>query len=671
MSLALGLVAFVLGGIAVVGQTRVHTIEQTFWEQYTWRITGVVSLVIFQALLIVWLLINRSRRQNAEAASKASEQRYRNVVETQTELICRFLPDTTLTFVNDAYCRHFGKTREQLIGTKYLQLIPAHAREAALNHIASLIENPRAETYEHEVVLPTGGKGWQQWVDNVVSTNGHGVELQGIGRDITERRRAEEALRTSERRFQTLADSAPLLIWMSGPDKLCTYVNQGWLEFTGRSIDQELGDGWTEGIFREDYARCMEAFDSAFYRREPFRMEYRLRRADGVFCWVYVSGAPRFSSEGEFLGYIGSCIDIEDRKESEEALQKAHEEVNKLKNQLQAENIYLQEEIKLAHNVDEILGESNGIKYVLFKIEQVAQTDTTVLILGETGTGKELVARAIHNQSLRKDRPLVKVNCAALSASLIESELFGHEKGAFTGALARKVGRFELADGATIFLDEIGELPLDLQPKLLRVIQEGELERLGSAKTIKVDVRIIAATNRNMKLEVGKGTFREDLWYRLNVFPITVPPLRQRKEDIPPMVEHFVTLFSKKVGKVITSISAPTLRKLHDYFWPGNVRELANVIERAVINTQGSVLHISDQFAQTKTADLADSRRTLEEVERDHITHILDQTGWRIEGPNGAAKILELNPSTLRTRMLKLGIQKTGRSFSARSQIAS
>jgi len=642
--------------------------EATFWEQYKWRIVGAVSLIILQTLLIVGLLINRARRRRAEEASTASERRYRNVVETQTELICRYLPDTTLTFVNDAYCRHFGKSREQLIGTKYTQLIPEHARDAALNHIASLIDNPRAETYEHEVMLPNGGRGWHQWVDNVVSTNGHGVELQGIGRDITERRQAEVALRTSETRFQTLADSSPLLIWMSGPDKLCSYVNQGWLEFTGRTIEQELGRGWTEGIYRDDYEASWEKYSSAFERREPLKTEYRLRRADGAYRWLYVSATPRFTEEREFLGYLGSCIDISDRKQAEDALRVAHEEVSKLKNQLQEENIYLQEEIKLAHNVDEIIGESDAIKYVLFKIEQVAQTDTTVLILGETGTGKELVARALHSQSPRKDRPLVKVNCAALSASLIESELFGHEKGAFTGAGMRKMGRFELADGATIFLDEIGELPLELQPKLLRVIQEGELERLGSAKTIKVDVRIIAATNRNMTMEVGRGTFREDLWYRLNVFPITVPPLKQRKEDIPLLVEHFVAGFSKKVGKGITSISAATLKKLQGHSWPGNVRELANVIERGVINAQGQILHIADQFSEVKPAATTDMTQTLEDVEREHITQTLDQTGWRIEGPSGAAKVLGLNPSTLRTRMVKLGIQKSIRSFSAGSQ---
>jgi len=280
-----------------------------------------------------------------------------------------------------------------------------------------------------------------------------------------------------------------------------------------------------------------------------------------------------------------------------------------------------------------------------------------VLILGETGTGKELVARAIHNQSLRKDRPLVKVNCAALSPNLIESDLFGHEKGAFTGAMSRKMGRFEIADGATIFLDEIGELPLDLQAKLLRVVQEGEFERLGSTKTLKVDVRILAATNRNLKDEVEKGRFREDLWYRLNVFPITVPPLRHRGEDIPEMVEHFASLLSKKVGKNITAVSPATLNKLQHYSWPGNVRELANVIERAVINASGSVLQVTDQF-EDLSANASATHKTLEELEKDYILSTLDETGWRIEGPKGAAKRLGLNPSTLRTRMVKLGIQK-------------
>jgi formate hydrogenlyase transcriptional activator len=508
-------------------------------------------------------------------------------------------------------------------------------------------------------VLWTSARG-----ESLKDSSGRVRKLRGTLQDITERRQAEEELRLSEKRFSTLADTAPVMIWMSGPDKLCTYFNRGWLDFTGRTMEQELGNGWAKGVYSEDYAACLGVYESASDRREPFQMEYRLRRHDGVFRWIYDTGTPRFSAGGDFLGYLGTCIDIADRKEGEENLRIAHEEVSRLKNQLQAENIYLQEEIRLAHNVDEIVGQSDEIKYVLYKIEQVAQTDSTVIILGETGTGKELVARAIHSQSGRKARPLVKVNCAALSASLIESELFGHEKGSFTGATARKIGRFELANDATIFLDEIGELPLELQVKLLRVIQEGEVERLGSSKTIKVNARIIAATNRNLKDEVEQGTFREDLWYRLNVFPITVPPLRNRKSDIPDLVQHFTRKFAYKIGKNILSISPAALEALKDHTWPGNIRELANVIERAVINCEGSVLRLADQLEKRDDHD-SSANITMEEIERQHIIRILDYTGWVIEGEKGAARILGLKPSTLRTRMAKLGIQRTDRGRAA------
>lgn len=628
-------------------------------ELYRWRILGALALITIQMLLIIGLLINRARRRKAEEASRASEQRYRNVLETQTELICRYLPDSTLTFVNDAYCRYFGKTREQLIGIKFTDLLPEPARKGALAHIASLIEAPQVEAYEHEVVMPNGEIGWQQWMDRVVQANGNGIELQGIGRDITEKRRAEEELRLSEMRFRHMADTAPVLIWMADTEMFCTFFNRRVLEFTGHQAEDLLGVGWLRLVHEDDLQRYQDAYVSGYERQQPFTMEYRIRRADGEFRWLYDTGSPRFSADGKLLGYIGSAVDITDRKAAEEELQRAHEEVHKLKNQLEAENIYLREEIKLTLSVDEIVGRSDEIKYVLFKIEQVSKTDSTVLVLGETGTGKELVARAIHSQSSRKDRPLVKVNCAALSAGLIESELFGHEKGSFTGASTRKLGRFELADGATLFLDEIGELPLDLQSKLLRVVQEGEFERLGGTRTVKVDVRIIAATNRNMKKEVELGNFREDLWYRLNVFPITVPPLRRRRGDIPPMVEHFVTSFSRKVGKEITAVSSATLKKLQEYSWPGNVRELANVIERGVINAQGPVLHIEDRFEQTPDPQLDVASRTLNELEKEYISRILDDTGWRIEGPSGAAKILGLHPSTLRTKMAKLGIQKS------------
>ncbi len=343
------------------------------------------------------------------------------------------------------------------------------------------------------------------------------------------------------------------------------------------------------------------------------------------------------------------------RKKAEQELKKAYYEIKKLKNQVEAERDYLQEEIKLEHNFHEIIGKSGALKNVLYKVEQVAPTDTTVLILGETGTGKELVVRAVHDASKRRNRPLIKVNCATLPSNIIENELFGHEKGAFTGARNKRVGRFELADGATIFLDEIGELPMELQPKLLRVIQDGEFERLGSSRTIKVDVRIIAATNRNPDEEVKNGRFRQDLYYRLNVFPISIPPIRNREEDIPILLNHFVNKYCKKAGKQTKTISPYIIKSLLKYEWPGNVRELENLIERAVIISNGSQL----QIEVPKSLDKPDhGKRLLEDIEYNHILRVLEETGWKIEGQNGAAQAVGLKPSTLRTRMKKLGIQR-------------
>ncbi len=347
------------------------------------------------------------------------------------------------------------------------------------------------------------------------------------------------------------------------------------------------------------------------------------------------------------------------RKGDDEAEQRMLGEIQRLQQQLKVENIYLREEIKTKYNFDQIIGQSDALKYLLFKAEQVAPTDATVLLLGETGTGKELIARAIHNMSPRKDRPMVKVNCAALPANLIESELFGREKGAFTGAQARQVGRFEVADRGTLFLDEIGELPQELQVKLLRVLQDGEFERLGSPRTIKVDVRIIAATNCDLEKKIQHGLFREDLYYRLQVFPITLPPLRERKGDIPLLVQWFVKKFALKMGRTIESVPTEAMAALESYPWPGNVRELENVIERAVINTTGRSLCLMDplKIPKAQSPD-APCRKSLEEVETDCIYQALDECRWQIEGTDGAASVLGLNPSTLRGRMRKLGIQR-------------
>jgi formate hydrogenlyase transcriptional activator len=344
------------------------------------------------------------------------------------------------------------------------------------------------------------------------------------------------------------------------------------------------------------------------------------------------------------------------RKRMEEQLKENLEEIKELKQRLENENICLQEEIKLLVEHADIVGQSAPMKKVLTQVEQVARTDSTVLLLGETGTGKELLARAIHRLSARKNRPLVTVNCASLPPTLIESELFGREKGAYTGALTRMAGRFEMADGSTLFLDEIGELPLEVQSKLLRFLEEGTFERLGSPKPLHVDVRIIAATNRDIEQEVKDGKFRRDLFYRLNVFPIVIPPLRERPEDIPPLVRTIVKEFQKRMGKEVESISKKTMEALKTYSWPGNVRELRNLIEHAMILSQGKTLDIplprrvsSETYAAGK----------LKDMERMHVMAVLEKTGWRISGPGGASDVLGLKRTTLQAKMKKLGIKRS------------
>lgn len=363
--------------------------------------------------------------------------------------------------------------------------------------------------------------------------------------------------------------------------------------------------------------------------------------------------------EGEW--YACSIVrDITERKRKEAALRGALLEIRELKERLEAENNYLQDEISTTNSFGEIISQSPSFHEILQQVEQVADTGSTVLITGESGTGKELIARALHQLSNRADRPMIKVNCATLPSNLIESELFGHEKGAFTGAFQRKIGRFELADKGTLFLDEIGEMPIELQSKLLRALQEGEFERLGGASTIKVDVRIVAATNRKLEKEVKEGNFREDLYYRLNVFPIHCLPLRERKEDIPLLVRHFCKKFEPRIGKTIDNIPQKVLKQLTDYDFPGNIRELENIIERAVIVSKKGKLQIGNWLPKKKLKiDDEENILTLDELQKKHITEVLRKTKWRVSGEQGAAVLLGLKPTTLESRMKKLGIERS------------
>jgi transcriptional regulator with GAF, ATPase, and Fis domain len=484
-----------------------------------------------------------------------------------------------------------------------------------------------------------------------------------------------------------------------GAQKCILYLDgKKWTRYEGKEHfgwypeeDRELCEGFHEWIQSESRVyetldSCCQASTGSEYVRlnelnEPSEKAGRMREVFqkfgirsflpipikmaglpvGVFILCTV-GTPRFWSADLVprLRLFGEVfVNALMRKQSDMRLDKAFTEIKQLKERLEADYLYLAEEIKLKHSYEDIIGKTNTIKQILVKVEQVAATDTTVLILGETGTGKGVLAETIHGMSKRKDRPLIKVNCAALTPSLIESELFGHEKGAFTGAGTRRVGRFEHAKGTTLFLDEVGELPPELQPKLLRVLHDGEFERVGGSTTIRTDARVIVATNRDLYKEVEEGRFRRDLWYRLSIFPILLPPLRERPEDIPAFLTLFVKKYSDKYGKQFDVIGQRAIEALQRYHWPGNIRELQNVVERAVITSTDRELRIEIPiFAEMRH----DTNKTLQEVEREHIIRVLQDTDWTIEGKNGAAFRLKLNPGTLRFRMKKLNITRPHRS---------
>ncbi|MFL6333526.1 MAG: sigma 54-interacting transcriptional regulator [Pyrinomonadaceae bacterium] len=479
--------------------------------------------------------------------------------------------------------------------------------------------------------------------------------------------RREAALRASEARNRAILNAIPDLMFLQSRDG--TYLDYHATDDHLLLLppEQFLGKNLAEVMppqLAADFLRC---FEQALATDQPVLYEYTLEVPDGVRAFE----ASIVSCDGDKI--LSIVRDITERKLAEESLKSALAEVRQLKDRLQEENVYLQEEVRGAGNFDEIIGGSEPLRRVLLQIEKVAPADTTVLLLGETGTGKELFAHAIHNLSPRERHTLVKVNCAALPEHLIESELFGHERGAFTGAVAQRRGRFELADGGTLFLDEVGELPPDLQAKLLRVLEEGEFERVGGSRTLRVNVRLIAATNRRLEESVREGAFRSDLYYRLSVYPVRLPPLRERREDLPVLVSHFVRQFARKMGKEIETIPQDAMAALQSYDWPGNIRELRNVIERAVIITRGPTLRLSDDMGNRMSGEGAPfpgtpsdseparfpSAETLEQSEYNLILRTLKRVNWKVEGTGGAAQLLDIHPSTLRTRMKKLGITRS------------
>jgi formate hydrogenlyase transcriptional activator len=658
---------------------------------------------------------NENALREAHLQVARSEERWRSVFENSaigvalTDLSGRFLA------TNPVYQKMVGYSEEELRALSFVDITYADYREANWALAVELLEGKRRQFQIEKQYRRKDGS--LIWVSNSVSlvpgTESRTRFIMALSEDITERKRAEDALHKSEELKRSLLDINNAIITNLTEEALLRSISEAvrpFIPFDRCAITLYTPETDTfrflavEGALGSDYfqpglevGRSETSAGWAFDHQRPLRRNLedgqqfaneRRLWAEGLRSVCIVPLILR----GKSIGTL-SVVSRKQDAYSEEAAQflqevaiqvalaienmKFYEEIATLKARLEKENIYLREEISTAHNFEEIVGNSAALLAVLRAVEQVAPTDSTVLIYGETGTGKELIARAIHNRSARKDRALVSVNCSAISAGLVESELFGHLKGAFTGAIERRIGRFELANAGTIFLDEIGELPLETQVKLLRVLQEHEFEPVGSSRSQHVDVRVIAATNRNLQEMVEAGRFRSDLFYRLNVFPLQLPPLRERRSDIPQLVALSVSQFAKRFGKKVEGVSQETMARLMSYPWPGNIRELRNVLERAVVLSSGSTLRLDKDLVPLVASEISlataeipaqeaqpaapspSELPTLEEVERSHILVALRQTNGVVDGPKGAARILNLHPNTLRHRMTKLGIKRT------------
>jgi formate hydrogenlyase transcriptional activator len=533
---------------------------------------------------------------------------------------------------------------------EYLALVHPEDREFVEQQIQEMLATHRAFDFTKRIVRPDGQIRSVRCVGVLATQEGTFRRFVGTGMDVTEQEQLIEALRKSEEELRQMLDFAPQLIGVYGPNRERLYANRVALDYAGLSINEwQQTEARGAFIHPDDRERELAYFARARSDGSAGQLELRLRGGDGSYRWFLARYNSVRDKNGQILRWHVSCTDIEDRKRAEDRLQQ--------------ENVALREEIDKASMFEEIVGTSPSLQTVLSRISKVAPTDSTVLVTGETGTGKELVARAIHRRSHRASRAFVSVNCAAIPRDLIASELFGHEKGAFTGAMQRRLGRFELAEGGTIFLDEVGELSVDTQVALLRVLQEREFERVGGRQPIHVDVRVIAATNRDLKTAVASGNFREDLYYRLNVFPLEVPPLRERRSDIPLLVEYFIDRYARKAGKNITSVDKKTLQLLQSYPWPGNIRELQNVIERSVIVCETEIFTVDESWLSQQSHDERSGGKLylsqkLAAKEKEVIEEALRESQGRVSGPSGAAATLGIARSTLESKIQSLNINK-------------
>jgi PAS domain S-box-containing protein len=503
---------------------------------------------------------------------------------------------------------------------------------------------------EHRLLMPDGSVKYLHVSARMLTTSSGNLEFVGAVTDVTAAKQAEEKSRQDEHELRRITDAIPQVIVVLNPDGRTVYVNRVALEYTGLSIEEARAENFLDRVVHpEDIERFRVVRQDGLLKGVPFETEQRALGKDGKYRWFLVRYNPFCDEQGRLVRWYATGTDIEDRKVAELRLQN--------------ENVALREEIDGFSMFEEIVGSCEPMRQVLKQVAKVAPSHSTVLILGETGTGKELIARALHRRSNRAARAFVRVNCAAIPQSLIASELFGHEKGAFTGALQRRAGRFESADGGTLFLDEIGDLPMETQIALLRVLQEREFERVGSNHPISVDVRLIAATNRDLPAAVAAGTFRQDLFYRLNVVPIVVPPLRERAADIPLLVEYFVGRYAKAAGKKIRHIGKQTLEQLTAYDWPGNIRELQNVVERAVILSERATFFVDESWLKRERAESrhpGEGLSTLSDREVEMIEAALAECYGRTSGPSGAAAKLGIPRSTLESKIRRFGISKYG-----------
>jgi len=591
--------------------------------------------------------------KNAFEEIKQSEARLRKIIDTIPTLAWCGLPDASKEFFNKRWHDYTGLSPEEASGWGWKVTIHPDDLEKLMDRSFEFIASEDPGEVEARMRRFDGEYRWFLFrAEPLRDEHGNVVNWYGTNTDIEDRKRAEEKLRQDEMELRQITDAITQTIMVLAPDGTGLYANQSMLDFSGLTMREVMAADFRTRFFHpEDVERLRDERRQALSRGVPFENEQRARRRDGQYRWFLIHYKPLRNEQGQIIRWYATGTDIEDRKQAEE--------------QIRSENLALREEIDHASMFEEIVGSSEALHTVLRQVARVAPMDSTVLILGETGVGKELIARAIHKRSNRATRAFIRVNCAAIPPSLIASELFGHEKGAFTGATQRRLGRFESANGGTIFLDEIGDLPAETQIALLRVLQEREVERVGSSQPISVDVRVVAATNIDLMAAVATGTFREDLFYRLNVFPIQIPSLRERVDDIPLLVEYLIERYAKKTGKKIKTITKKSLDLFQAYDWPGNIRELQNVVERAVILSDGETFSVDEKWLKHESSQ--ESRRGSipdgalsrdRKRERAFIEAALADSEGRVSGPSGAATRLGIPRQTLESKIRSLGIDK-------------